>query len=143
MILVDTNVLSELTRARPAPQVVAWLEENEPRLALSAITLAELRYGIARLAEGRRKSSLVQFWNMTRERFVGRIFSFDDRAAETYGDIVAAAERAGTPINVADGLIAAIALVHGMSIATRDVSDFDATGAPLVNPWDFTVPEGS
>ena len=143
MILLDTNVLSELTRARPAPQVVAWLEENEPRLALSAITLAELRYGIARLAEGRRKSSLIQFWNMTRERFAGRIFSFDDRAAETYGDIVATAERAGTPINVADGLIAAIALVHGMSIATRDIGDFEVSGAPLVNPWDFTMPASS
>ena len=140
MILLDTSVLSELTRARPAPQVVAWLEENEPRLALPAIALAELRYGIARLAEGRRKSSLTRFRNMTRSRFVGRIFSFDDRAAEAYGDIVAAAERAGTPINVADGLIAAIARVHGMSIATRDVSDFHAAGAPLVNPWDFTMP---
>ena len=140
MILLDTNVLSELTRARPAPQVVAWLEENEPRLALPVITLAELRYGIARLAEGRRKSSLIRFWNMSRERFVGRIFSFDDRAAGAYGDIVAAAERAGTPINVGDGLIAAIALVHGMSIATRDVGDFEVAGAPLVNPWDFTMP---
>ena len=117
-----------------------WLEENEPRLALPAITLAELRYGIARLDKGRRKSSLTRFWNMTRERFVGRIYSFDDRAAKAYGDIVAAADRAGTPINVADGLIAAIALVHGMSIATRDVSDFHAAGAPLVNPWDFTIP---
>ena len=140
MILLHTNVLSELTRTRPAPQVVAWLEENEPGLALPAITLAELRYEIARLAEGRRKSSLTRFWNMTRERFAGRIFSFDDRAAEACGDIVAASERAGTPINVADGLIAAIALVHGMSIATRDVGDFHAAGAPLVNPWDFTVP---
>ena len=108
MILLDTNVLSELTRTRPAPQVVAWLEENEPRLALPAITLAELRYGIARLDEGRRKSSLTRFWNMTRERFVGRIYSFDDRAAEACGDMVATAERTGTPINVADGLIAAI-----------------------------------
>ena len=143
MILLDTNVLSELTRARPAPQVVAWLEENEPRLALPSITLAELRYGIARLAEGRRKTSLDRFWNMTRERFVGRIFPFDDRAAKVYGDIAAAAERAGTPINVADGLIAAIALVHGMSIATRDAGDFHAAGAPLVNPWDFTMPSRS
>ena len=140
MILLDTSVLSELTRARPAPQVVAWLEENEPRLALPAITLAELRYGIARLDEGCRKSSLTRFWNMTRERFVGRIYSFDDRAAEAYGDIVAAAERAGTPINVGDGLIAAIALVHRMSIATRDFGDFHVAGAPLVNPWDFTMP---
>lgn len=140
MILLDTNVLSELTRTQPAPHVVAWLEENEPRLALPAITLAELRYGIARLAAGRRKTSLTRFWNMTRERFVGRIYSFDDRAAEAYGDIVASAERAGTPINVADALIAAIALVHGMSIATRDIRDFEAAGAHLVNPWDFTMP---
>ena len=102
--------------------------------------IAELRYGIARLAGGLRKSSLLQFWNMTRERFVGRVFSFDDRVAEAYGDIVAAAERAGTPINVAAGLMAAIALVHGVSIATRDVGDFDAAGAPLVNPWDFAMP---
>ena len=143
MILLDTNVLSELTRARPAPQVVAWLEENEPRLALPAITLAELRYGIARLASGRRKSRLTRFWNMTRERFVGRIYSFDDRAAEAYGDIAAAAERAGTPINVAGGLIAAIAVVHGMSIATRDISDFDVAGASVVNPWNFTTPARS
>ena len=77
---------------------------------------------------------------MTRARFVGRIYSFDDRAAEACGDIVAAAERAGTPTNVADGLIAAIALVHRMSIATRDVGDFHGCGAPLVNPWDFTIP---
>ena len=140
MILLDTNVLSELTRVRPAPRVVAWLEENEPRLALPAITLAELRYGVARLDEGRRKTSLTRFWNMTRERFVGRIYSFDDRAAEAYGDIVAGAERTGTPINVADGLIAAIALVHGMSIATRDISDFHAAGVSLVSPWEFTAP---
>ena len=143
MILLDTNVLSELTRARPAPQVVAWLEENEPRLALPAISLAELKYRIARLAEGRRKSSLTRFWNLTRERFVGRIYSFDDRAAEAYGDIAAAAERAGTPINVAGGLIAAIAVVHGMSIATRDISDFDVAGASVVNPWNFTTPARS
>ena len=110
------------------------------RLVENRSGLAELRYGIARLADGRRKTSLTRFWNMTRERFVGRIFSFDDRAAEVYGDIVAAAQRAGTPINVADGLIAAPALVHGMSIATRDVGDFHAAGAPLVNPWDFTMP---
>ena len=113
MILLDTNVLSELTRPRPAPQVVAWLEENEPLLALPAIALAELRYGIARLPAGRRQSSLLQFWNMVRDRFLGRIFFFDDRAAQAYGEIVATAERAGTPMHVADGLIAAIAFVNG------------------------------
>ena len=141
--LLDTNVLSELTRPRPSPQVVAWLEENEPLLALPAIVLAELRYGIAWLPAGRRQSSLLQFRNMTCSRSRGRIFSFDERAAEAYGDLAAAAERAGTPVNVADGQIAAIALVHGMNVATRDVGDFAASGVPVVNPWDFALAQGS
>ena len=95
MILVDTNVLSELTRPEPATRVVAWLEVNEPALAVPAIALAELRYGIARLPQGRRRSSLLRFWQTTCDQFRGRIFSFDRRAAEVYGDVAAAAERAG------------------------------------------------
>ncbi len=136
MILLDTNVLSELTRPRPAPQVVRWLERNEPRLALPTITLAELRYGIARLPAGRRRASLLRFWRMTRDRFRGRIFSFDERAAEVYGDVAAEAARKGVRLNVADGQIAAIALVHRIPVATRDTSDFEASGVSLVNPWD-------
>ncbi len=143
MILLDTNVLSELTRPRPSPEVIAWLEGNEPFLALPAIVLAELRYGIARLPAGRRRSSLLKFWNMIRDRFRGRIFSFDERAAEAYGDLAAAADRAGTPVNVADGQIAAIALVHGMNVATRDIGDFEVSGVPLINPWNFTLAQGS
>ena len=85
MILLDTNVLSELTRPRPSPRVVAWLEANEPLLAVPAIALAELRCGIARLPAGRRKTSLL--------RSRGRVFSFDERAAEVYGDVAARAER--------------------------------------------------
>lgn len=136
MILLDTNVLSELTRPRPSPRVVAWLDANEPLLGVPTIVVAELRYGIARMPAGRRKSSLLQFWRMTCDRFRGRIFSFDERAAEVYGDVAARAERGGARLNVADGQIAAIALVQGMRVATRDVGDFEASGVPLVNPWD-------
>ena len=95
MILVDTNVLSELTRPTPEPRVIAWLEVNEPALALPTIALAELRYGIARLPDGRRPSGLLGSWQATCAQFRGRIFSFDERAAQRYGDIAAGAERAG------------------------------------------------
>lgn len=136
MILVDTNVLSELTKPEPEDRVVTWLEVNELALAAPTIALAELRYGIARLPRGRRRSSLLQFWQTTRDRFRGRIFSFDERAAEMYGEVAAVAERAGRRLNVQDGQIAAIALVHGMTVATRNVGHFEATGVEIVNPWE-------
>ena len=136
MILLDTNVLSEMTRPSPEPRVVTWLEENDQLLALPSVALAELRYGIARLPPGRRQSSLLQFWSATRERFVGRTFAFDARAAEAYGDLAAAAERRRSPIHVADGQIAAIAHVNRMSVATCDVGDFRAAGVRVVNPWE-------
>ncbi len=136
MILVDTNVLSELTRPAPETRVVTWLEDNEPALAVPTVALAELRYGIARLPAGRRRSSLLRFWETTCDRFRGRICSFDQRAAATYGDVAAAAERAGRRLGVQDGQIAAIALVHRMRVATRNVGDFEAAGVGIVNPWD-------
>lgn len=136
MILVDTNVLSELTKPKPEDRVVNWLEVNEPALAAPTIALAELRYGIERLPQGRRRSSLQQFWQTTRDRFRGRIFSFDERAAETYGEVAAVAERAGRRLNVQDGQIAAIALVHGMTVATRNTGHFEAAGVAMVNPWE-------
>ena len=136
MILLDTNVLSELTKPRPSARVLAWLEVNEPLLAVPAVALAELRYGIARLPPGRRRSSLLRFWRMTCDRFRGRIFAFDQRAAEIYGDVAARAEQSGTRLNIADGQIAAIALVHRMRVATRDVGDFKASGVSVVNPWE-------
>jgi len=139
VILLDTNVLSELTKPRPAVQVIEWLAENEPRLALPTIALAELRYGIARLPEGRRKQSLLPFWNEIKRRFTGRIFSFDVRAAETYGVIVATAERQGRTVKVGDGQIAAIALVEKMPVAARDIDDFAPTGVALTNPWDHVL----
>jgi len=136
MILLDTNVWSELTRPAPSRRVAGWLGENEQRLAISAVALAELRFGIARLPEGARKTRLLSFWQTTKEQFKGRTFAFDERAAEVYGDMAAAAERNGRRLNVADAQIAAIALVHKIPLATRDNRDFEATGVKLVNPWD-------
>ena len=135
MILLDTNVLSELTKPAPSKRVARWLAENEPLLALSAVTLAELRYGVSRLPEGKRKSSLLQFCQFTKEQFRGRILAFDERAAEVYGDIAANAERQGRRLNVADAQIAATARVHNMSVATRDIGDFEASGVSVVDPW--------
>ena len=136
MILVDTNVVSELTRPTPKTRVVTWLEDNEPALAIPTVALAELRYGIARLPAGRRRSSLLRFRETTCDQFRGRICSFDQRAAKMYGDVAAAAERAGRRLNVQDGQIAAIALVHRMRVATRNVRDFEAAGVGIVNPWE-------
>ncbi len=136
MILLDTNVWSELTRPAPSRRVTGWLEENEQRLAISAVTLAELRFGVARLPEGGRKTSLLGFWQTTKEQFKGRTFAFDERAAEVYGDMAAAAERKGRRLNVAAAQIAAIALVRKIPLATRDSRDFEATGVKVVNPWD-------
>ncbi len=135
MILVDTNVLSELTRPAPSKRVTGWLEENEQRLAISAVTLAELRFGIARLPEGARKTSLFRFWQSIKDQFKGRTFAFDERVAEVYGDIAAASEQKGRRLNLADAQIAATALVHKMRVATRDSRDFEATGVKTVNPW--------
>ena len=136
MILVDTNVLSELTKPMPERRVVTWLEDHEPALAVPTVALAEVRYGIARLPEGRRRSSLLRFWETTCDQFRGRIHSFDQRAAEVYGDLAAGAERAGRRLNVQDGQIAAIALVHRLHVATRNVRHFRATGVRILNPWD-------
>ncbi len=135
MILLDTNVLSELTKPAPSKRVVEWLAKNEQLLALSTVTLAELRYGVARLPEGERKASLLRFWQATKEKFKGRIFAFDERAAEVYGDMAANAERHGRRLNIADAQIAATARVHKMPVATRDKRDFEASGVSVVDPW--------
>ncbi len=128
MIPLDTNVLSELTKPDPSARVVGWLENNESRLALPTIVLAELRYGIARLPEGKRKQSLLGFWDSKRDRFLGRTFPFDTQAARIYGEIVDEVERLGRTVKVGDGQIAAIALVHSMPVATRDTDDYHPRG---------------
>jgi toxin FitB len=136
VIVVDTNVLSELMRATPSPVVVAWVRAHAPLLALPTVAIGELRYGVARLTAGARKASLTAAVDALTERFVGRILSYDLLAANACGEILAVAEASGRRMSLPDAQIAAIARVARAELATRNVDDFATTGLRLVNPWD-------
>jgi predicted nucleic acid-binding protein len=138
MIVLDTNVLSELMRRRPAARVLRWVDEQDASaLAITAVTAAELLYGVARLADGARKAELAAAVDaLVREDFAGRVLPFDVAAATHYAELVAERERHGRPVSVSDGQIAAICRCHGARLATRNVSDFDATGIGVLDPWD-------
>lgn len=137
MILLDTNVLSELMRAKPEPAVVAWIDAQPAQdLLISSITVAEILYGIARMPEGKRRQALQDVAiAMFEEDFAGRILPFDADAAAHYAELAAGSEAKGKIADMADGQIAAIARLHGVQIATRNVRHFASFGVPLVNPW--------
>ena len=137
MILLDTNVLSELMRPAPDPAVERWLAaQPDASLFISAITEAELRYGAALLPSGKRRSALtVEIDGMLEEDFDGRILPFDRLAAQAFAAIAADRRQAGRPISQADAQIAAIARSRGASLATRNVPDFDGCGVEVINPW--------
>ncbi|MCW7761178.1 type II toxin-antitoxin system VapC family toxin [Photorhabdus luminescens] len=137
MILLDTNVISEPLRLSGDPAVVTWIDEqNVETLYLSAISLAELRFGVAALSNGKRKDTL----HRSLERsvvplFTGRILPFDAAASEAYAEIMARAKSEGKAIGKADGYIAAIAAANRLIVATRDTSPFEAAGLTVINPW--------
>ena len=137
MIILDTNVISELSRHVPDPGVLAWLDSLEiSEVATTAVTAAELRYGVARLPEGHRKRELtVMIRGILSEDFYGRILPFDERASARYADIVTGREKIGRPVGVADAQIAAICRDLGAILATRNTSDFEETGIELIDPW--------
>jgi predicted nucleic acid-binding protein len=137
VILLDTNVISELARKMPDPGVLSWLDSLEVSdVATTAITAAELRYGVARLPGGHRKQELtVVIRGILTEDFHGRVLPFDERASVLYADIVTGRERIGRPIGVADAQIAAICRHLDAVLATRNVPDFEETGIELINPW--------
>lgn len=139
MILVDTNVISETLRQQPDPAVVRWMDaQSIETLYLSAVTVAELRYGIAVLPEGRRRQVLHSGLEQSvLPLFEGRILPFDGAAAESYAELMAAARRRGRGVSAADGYIAATAHAAGLMVATRDTSPFEAVGLAVVNPWLF------
>ncbi|MFG6447976.1 type II toxin-antitoxin system VapC family toxin [Roseateles sp. BYS180W] len=142
MILLDTNVVSEPLRRAPDAAVVAWLDaQSLPTLYLSAISLAELRFGIAALPAGARREALQR---ALQERvlplFEGRILPFDAAASQAYGVLMAQARAQGRAIGAADGYIAAIARTHALTVATRDTAPFAAAGLPVINPWTATPP---
>ncbi|MFY8092812.1 MAG: type II toxin-antitoxin system VapC family toxin [Niveispirillum sp.] len=142
MILLDTNVISEPFRTTASPAVLAWLDAQlAETLYLSTITLAEIRFGIAALPDGKRRSVLKQrFEERILPAFADRILSFDMAATISYAAIRTRAKAAGLAIGVADGYIAAIAAARGLAVATRDDGPFRAAGLTVINPW---VPAGN
>jgi toxin FitB len=135
--LLDTNVVSEWVKPRPDAGVVAWLAEvDEDRVFVSVITLAELRYGIERMAAGGRRTRLDEWLrNELPLRFEGRILSIDSATADAWGKIVAHSEASGRPIGVTDAFIAATVEARGLTLVTRNVADFKPTLKSVVNPW--------
>ena len=135
MILLDTNVLSELAKARPDPAVVSWLRRSAAALAVPTIAVAEMAFGIEKLVQGRRRDDLLAALQRLVTEFADRLFDFNVKAAWAYGRILAAARRAGRPMSLPDAAIAAIAMANGCALATRNDKDFASTGLEIVNPW--------
>lgn len=135
--LLDTNYISELVRISPDPLAMAWMDRaEEATLFLSTLTLGEIRKGIAGMAEGNRRENLSR-WLVEElpRRFASRILPVDAEVADRWGLIAAETKRQGTPMPTVDALLAATALHHGLTVVTRNVSDFAAARVPLVNPW--------
>ena len=136
MIILDTNVVSELMRAEPDPVVLTWMQQSSAvGFHTTAVTVAEIRYGIARLPEGRRRESLHQSANEIFAAFPSQVLPFDLAAANAYADVVANRETRGNPIDGFDAQIAAICRSRAASLATRNTKDFADTGIAIIDPW--------
>lgn len=137
MLVLDTNVISELLRSQPNPGVEVWLEQQSATSVFTtSVSRAEILYGIAILPVGQRRSALLSAATlMFEEDFKGRILPFDCDAADLYATIAAQRRAIGRPIAFADAQIAAIALSRGGRLATRNVDDFTDCGLDIINPW--------
>ena len=135
MIVLDTNVWSEPLRAHPEPRVLEWFESHATAAALTAITIAELRYGVARLPRGRRRTGLQAAVDKLIADIGDATLPFDEAAATEHASLRAGREASGRPISVEDGMIAGICRARGAALATRNISDFEDVGLTLVDPW--------
>ena len=137
MLILDTNILSELMRPAPNMRVVNWLNAEEPLgVTITAITVAEILYGIERLPDGKRKQRFAQLAaEMFEEDFTERILPFGEVAAAYYATLVADSERSGRVVHSADAQIAAICHQHHAQLATRNVKDFKYLDIPIIDPW--------
>ena len=137
MIVLDTNVISEPLSTRPSQKVMDWLDNQvSETLYISTITYAELRYGVEKLTDGKRKKELAERINRVLDLFTDRTLPFDIQSAEHLARIAAQSAKAGKRATAPDAYIAAIAASRGFPVATRNVKHFEHTGVPLINPWD-------
>ena len=137
MVVLDTNVVSELMRPAPDPSVTSWVDEQATsRLHLTAVTEAELRFGLSVMPPGKRRDGLAAVLErMLRTGFANRVLPFDSDAARAYAEIAAARCVSGHPVSQSDCQIAAIARSRVMAVATRNVRDFADTGIEVIDPW--------
>ncbi|MFC7520480.1 type II toxin-antitoxin system VapC family toxin [Xanthomonas populi] len=137
MILLDTNVISELWRPQPNPQVVAWIDAQAVEtLFLSVVTVAELRFGIAVMPKGRKRSTLHgRLESEVLPLFDGRLLAFDLDASHAFAALASKARTAGLTLGRADAYIAATAAAQGLAVATRDTAPFEAMALDVINPW--------
>ncbi len=138
MILLDTNVVTEPLRHGPEARVIEWIDAQPlETLYLSAITVAELRAGVALLPTGKRRTALHESLEKSvLPMFVGRVPPFDLACTNAYAELLAKVRKAGSGIETADAYIAAVAIANGFSVATRDASPFQAAGLTVINPWE-------
>ena len=137
MIVLDTNIVSEVMRKTPDPRVLTWLNDWETnQMYLTAVTVAEISFGLRILPPGKRRNLLEQKFKQFKElAFSQRILSFDETAAQIYGDLMGYRREIGQPLSTADGQIAAITLSRDFALATRNTSDFQNCGLHLINPF--------
>lgn len=141
MIILDTNIISEVMRSTPNPQVIRWLnEQNIDELYLTSVSLAELYFGLYRMADGKRKTKLLQqLQNILDNLFRQQLLDFTCSQSALYGNICTHAEKIGKPIAIADAQIAAITAYHQATLATRNTKDFKHSNIKWVNPFELPV----
>ena len=138
MLLLDTNILSEMMRPKPNAKVIAWLnQQSSQALFISSISIAEIHYGLYMLPSGKRKQQLQQrFEQFVHQAFQFRLLDFDGPSANLYGNVMGEAKLNGHPMSIADGQIAAITLAHNFVLVTRNTKGFKHSGVELINPFE-------
>jgi predicted nucleic acid-binding protein len=137
MIIVDTNIISELMKASPSTTMMSWLDQQDvTQLFTTTITIAEIAYGLNALPIGTRRTTLENNFNQAiKEAFANRILVFSEPAAHSYGKLMGYKKEAGQPLSILDGQIAAITLTHAATLATRNTRDFINCGINLIDPF--------
>ncbi|CAN7635660.1 type II toxin-antitoxin system VapC family toxin [Rhizobium sp. LjRoot258] len=136
-LLLDTNVLSEVTKPRPEARVLQWLDGlDEDRAFISVVSIAEIRRGVALMNNGRKRDALAEWLSRDLpQRFERRVIPVDEPVALAWGDVMGLAKRSGRGLASMDGLIAATALAHDLTLATRNTKDFEGLGIEIIDPW--------